>query len=355
MEHQIDYSALTEPIDKADLTRSTETANAEPGSRQFSRGGWIAVMVMMSVLVAMLSTFFVGMIAMVVTGEVHWGSFTWGGSILVGGATILLALLYWRSLVGLYATSIEGFTNSTRYRLRRFATANGLRFFTVGDDPGLPGMMFSGGIKSSRMEHLRSATGDDFEYGNMTRMDAGGSKPSYTDGGYLAIKLKTSLPNIVLDARRNNSFFNDSALQPLDRTQVLSLEGDFDKHFTLYCPEGYERDALYIFTPDLMALLIDNAADFDVEIVDNWLLVYQSKHFDLRHPIVHKRLLGIVDNVAAKALSQTERYRDERHGSFRNRGVAPAGRRLATTISISGVIIGILVVGFPIVGLFLDF
>ena len=39
------------------------------------------------------------------------------------------------------------------------------------------------------------------------------------------------------------------------RTQVLSLEGDFDRYFTLYCPKEYERDALYVFTPDLMALL----------------------------------------------------------------------------------------------------
>lgn len=50
------------------------------------------------------------------------------------------------------------------------------------------------------------------------------------------------------------------------RDQVLSLEGDFDRYFTPYCPKQYERDALSVFTPDLMALCIDEAAPFDIEI-----------------------------------------------------------------------------------------
>lgn len=43
---------------------------------------------------------------------------------------------------------------------------------------------------------------------------------------------------------------------------MLSLEGDFDRYFTLYCPGDYERDALYVFTPDLLALLIDESRHF---------------------------------------------------------------------------------------------
>ncbi len=49
----------------------------------------------------------------------------------------------------------------------------------------------------------------------------------------------------------------------------LELEGDFGKHFELHVPAGYERDALYVLTPDVMQVLIDEAADRRVEIVDD--------------------------------------------------------------------------------------
>ena len=60
----------------------------------------------------------------------------------------------------------------------------------------------------------------------------------------------------------------------------LSIEGDFDEHFALHSPPVSQRDAVYIFTPDLMALLIDETGDFDVEIVDVFV-VYSRHGFDL--------------------------------------------------------------------------
>src|SRR5690606_32829643 len=79
---------------------------------------------------------------------------------------------------------------------------------------------------------------------------------------YVALRLETMLPHFVLDATRNNRTFGSSIPMPIAGGQTLSLEGDFDSHVTLHCPQGYERDALYVFTPDLMALLIDtNSGD----------------------------------------------------------------------------------------------
>jgi hypothetical protein len=128
------------------------------------------------------------------------------------------------------------------------------------------------------------------------------------------------------------------------KDQVLSLEGDFDRFFTLYCPQEYERDALYVFTPDLMALLIDEAAPFDVEIVDQWLFVYSARPFPLADPATYQRLLRIVTTVGAKALSQTDRYVDERIGVFEANLVARSGQRLRR---------GVNWVGIAIIGLFL--
>ena len=70
---------------------------------------------------------------------------------------------------------------------------------------------------------------------------------------------------MVLDSRDNNGLVGGATLPAtFRRDQVLSLEGDFNRYFTLYCPRQYERDALYVFTSDLISLLNDEADPFDV-------------------------------------------------------------------------------------------
>jgi hypothetical protein len=124
-----------------------------------------------------------------------------------------------------------------------------------------------------------------------------------------------------------------------DRSQVLHLEGDFDQHFTLYAPKEYERDALYVFTPDLMALLIDETGDFDVEIVDDWMFIYSARPFNLLSPVTYERMRRIVATVGAKTLRQTARYADERVGDRLVNQVAPQGRRLKRRTSVFATVI----------------
>jgi hypothetical protein len=99
---------------------------------------------------------------------------------------------------------------------------------------------------------------------------------------------------------------------PIAAGQRLSLEGDFDQHFSLHSPHGYERDALYVFTPDLMALLIDETGDFDVEIVDEWFFVYARGGWDLSNGTLWRRLDRIRHVVGAKAITRTDLYANAR-------------------------------------------
>ena len=96
-----------------------------------------------------------------------------------------------------------------------------------------------------------------------------------------------------------------------NRAQRLSLEGDFDDYFTLYCPETYERDALYLFTPDVMARLIDRVRGFDVEIIDDWLFFTSSRDVVTLDP---DRWQGLFDAVGALSdkIGRWERWRDDR-------------------------------------------
>ena len=177
--------------------------------------------------------------------------------------------------------------------------------------------------------------------------------------GYLAMQLERAVPQMVLDAKKNGS----SIPMPIGGGQQLQLEGDFNSHFTLYCPRGYERDALYIFTPDLMALLIDESGDFDVEIVDDMLFVYSNRPFDLSSAEVWQRLGRIRDLVGGKALSQTDYYSDDRVADRAANRIADDGRRLrmgflgGTSTRLAVIVIGVFtaviaiiaVVGFLIV------
>jgi hypothetical protein len=130
---------------------------------------------------------------------------------------------------------------------------------------------------------------------------------------------------------------------------VLSLEGDFDRYFTLFCPKQYERDALYVFTPDLMALCIDEVAPFDVEIVDDWMFVYSPRAFRMDDPALLDRLFRIIDVVGSKALRQTSRYHDDKAAvPFPANVVAPSGQRLRRRFPVAAIVILAVVLGLPV-------
>lgn len=123
------------------------------------------------------------------------------------------------------------------------------------------------------------------------------------------ITLPTPVPNMALLSA------GDGVLRKagfaLEESQRLPLEGNFDASFSLYCPREYETDALYIFTPDLMARLIDSASGCDIEFVDNRVLIYAPPTAFT----TEAGLAGIPDLVSfleGKLHRQTLRYRDDR-------------------------------------------
>jgi hypothetical protein len=228
--------------------------------------------------------------------------------------------------------------------LQAFAEANALRY-----EPSAPAPLYGGAL----FEYLDNASVSDrfvgevdgrlFDVGTVSGT-VGGSQSKETAGGvritssfrstrrathgYLVMRLDRALPHIVLDATRNDRTFGSSIPMPIARDQRLSLEGDFDSHFRLYCPTGYERDALYVMTPDLMALLIDDAGDLDAEIVDDLFYLYSNDAFDVSDPALWDRLASIRAVLGAKALSQTEHYSDDRAGGRAADIVGDDGRRL---------------------------
>ncbi|GAA2754587.1 hypothetical protein [Amnibacterium kyonggiense] len=227
-------------------------------------------------------------------------------------------------------------------RLDRFARANAMCFVPQRTGSEEIGMIFDRGHTRITSELMR--LGDGWLDG---RAETANYRYSITTGSgknrrtrvyrwaYLVIRLDRHLPQLVLDAVQNDDrvFGIGGSNLPVSfaGSQRLGLEGDFDRFFRLFVPEGYERDALYVLTPDLMALLIDQAgsgAAFDVEIVDDRMYFYAPGNLDFGDPAVWQRLTTIVRTVGTKTLRQTVRYADDRVGDRAVDVVAPQGRRL---------------------------
>ena len=330
----IDYTALTGPAVPAEVTAFRASVRGRP---EYSNASTVVAIIALVLILGVVGLMFLGflgiVVALVASDPGNLGA-------ALGGLVVPVILL--AGFVTVAVLAVRGVARGGKwlrwYRLNRFATQNGFVFSPVDADPQYPGSIFQLGRARAAVDHLRSTSDRFLDYGNYRYTTGSGKNQSTRTWGFLALELDRSLPHMVLDSAANNGLFGSNLPATFTKDQVLHLEGDFDKYFTLYCPKQYERDALYVFTPDLMALLIDNASPFDVEIMDKWMFVYSSRALDLTQPAVHARLLGIVDTVGAKTLTQTERYTDERVGDATVNLVAPQGQRLRRGVSVGAII-----------------
>lgn len=347
----VDFTALTSPVTRHEVAGFRSAMRKLPQYSTSATTLTIVIFVIVAVFLLLSGIGFAGFFLLIA------GSIPTGSGIDIPPLTLAVPVVLLALVVLVIVLGVRGVFGSSRwerwFRLSRFAESNDLVFSPADSNPSYPGMIFSVGHTRSAIDHLRPARGRFFDYGNFRSVTGSGDNRSTRVNGFLALSLDRSLPHMVLDSRSNNSLFGSSNLPgTFSRDQVLKLEGDFGKYFTLYCPSRYERDALYVFTPDLMALLIDEAAPFDVEIIDRWMFVYSAHALDMRQPAVHQRLLRIVDTVGAKALTQTERYADERVASFAANIVAPPGQRLRRGWRVGTVITVAIVLAFFVLQMF---
>lgn len=363
---QLDTAPLTEPVDKA----AVRAFSAELRRRGALRGRTLSIVILTVVGLAFALVVVPVLFSLVV-------SIVTASS---GDAIVILPFLVIAALVAVVAVAIVrglGGAAVRRYRLDRFARANGMTWHPGYSNPPLPGMIF--GIGNDRGTHdlMRREAPRFLEVANYSYETGSGKNKQTHRWGYAAVRLDTPLPHIVLDAVGNNGLFGGTNLPvSFGRGQRLSLEGDFDQHFALYCPEGYERDALYLFTPDVMARFIDNAAQLDVEIIDDWLFLYSRRDLATLDPATWRWIMSTVGALDDK-LAQWARWRDERlpmaptAGAVASglpgaqtspaqlltpppAGVAVAGRRLRRRFSWVGGVIFVGVIGWWILTIAFD-
>jgi len=320
---------LTEPMSRE---RARAILRANPGARLADAASAWMLLGLVPVGIVMVLVFGTALRMSSVGGHASVGT------PLFGAMAVVVVIFMAFTIFGAVRSSLG---RSTRLaRLLGFAAENGFRFATRERNPDYPGVIFRIGRDRQATDHIVRTTPRFLDIGNFRYTTGSGKNRTVSTRGFLALHLDRRVPHMLLDARANNSFLGSNLPVAFSPDQVLSLEGDFDRHFTLYCPRAYERDALYVFTPDLMALLIDEAGAFDVEVIDDWMFVYSQARFPMGDPATMLRLLRIVDTVGATTVERTDYYADERIGNRAIDIVAPQGARLRTGIPWTGVVIG---------------
>ena len=370
-----DARPLIEPVRTADIRAFTNRLRAEGRlASPFSgtRGVQLVLLLVVGGVFALMFLSVFGTIAgaMVTSGSVGW--------LFVLPVLLVLAAIGGIVWLGIH---LYGRGRERWYRLARFADANAMSYVPTLASPALPGMIFSQGHSRSARDLVRGEQPRFVEFANYRYVTGSGKNQSTHKWGYVAIKLDVPLPHILLDAVGNNGLFGSNLPTSFGRDQRLSLEGDFDKYFALFCPRGYERDALYLFTPDIMARFIDNAAELDVEIVDDWLFLYAKRDLSTLDPATWAWLFATVGALLEK-FAQWSRWRDDRLAADASArasslapgstgaaggvadpfasapdlrpppGVAPEGRRLKRRVSVLGIIAVVVFVVIWVVTIF---
>ena len=320
-----DARPLTEPVRPADIRAFTQRLKAEGRLGSPMTGARVVQLVVFIMVGAIFAGVYLSIFGAILTVLVTSGS---------PGPMVLAVLLMVGVAVGGVWLGMRIFAGGRErwYRLTRFAEANAMTYVPTLPNPALPGMIFNQGRSRTARDLVRGDEPRFVEFANYRYVTGSGKNQTTHRWGYVAIKLDVPLPHILLDAVGNNGLFGSNLPASFDRDQRLSLEGDFDNHFSLFCPRGYERDALYLFTPDIMARFIDNAAELDVEIVDDWLFLYAKRDLSTVDPATWAWLFATVGALLEK-FAQWARWRDDRLVPDASAGAVAASPGVAGTVA----------------------
>lgn len=355
----LDMSALTRPLPRHEVHEQWRAfVREDPGARD--RIGRVRrLTTTLGAIGGLFGIFFFGLVGLLAyaQGGRNAGGIAFGMGTLVV-VMILLAVILVRMTIRVWSRRTM---RRTHLRLASFAEANGFdyRVGPIALQRDMP-WRSRGSVNLHRVLRSREPRGieiADYEViGNRKNLAA-------PFGGYCALRMPVALPHILLRAQDGRHRGMTGAGAPAD-AQRLSLEGGFDRHFQLYCPVGYEADALYLFTPDVMARLLDHVRGFDVEIVDDWLLLVTSDDLVTTKVDDWQDIAAAVDAVDDR-VERWARWRetrsdrrsaktDESASTAAAGRVSTRGRRLSVRMSVDDILmwsaLGLFVVG-TIIGL----
>jgi len=242
--------------------------------------------------------------------------------------------------IGAYRDRLDAKMNRL-YRLDRFAAANDLGYSYTAtmefrSNPAL-GLIFSiPDARTTKIEHVLGGRSPvPFRAGYCDVELPAGSRGETAHWTFLEIILDRELPHIVLDSIANGS----SGLPArFSGAKELQLEGDFHHSFRTYALTPKAADALYVLAPDVMAQLIDNAGQADVEIVGNRIYFYFPRRIDVLDPAWWEWVEGTVATIGAP-LRRTSGRSTFTPSEVRRDGIRYRNRRVRRALRIGGAVL----------------
>jgi hypothetical protein len=177
----------------------------------------------------------------------------------------------------LYIGNLDKTTDSFWQQL---ATANYWKYTGDKDCSHEMGIMFRQGDKNmenkgvSITNCIEGNAGDHrFRIFNF-HLVTGGSGKNKSSFGYtvFSFKFEGNFPHIYLNNKHNS--------MGIKINNYIPIPGEFEKQFLLSAPKEYEVEALQIFTPDVLAYFLDNGLYYDIEFVDQEMLVFTDKQIN---------------------------------------------------------------------------
>lgn len=220
-------------------------------------------------------------------------------------------------------------------KLARFIQRNGLFHHQEPKLPKLAGTIFEQGHHRRSWMRFRNSPAHPFpfeiahySYQTGSGIREANERPSVTSWTYVALTADRTLPRILLDAKANDNWFASSVPESLAKSQLLALDGEHARHFKVYAPAGYEDEAHRIFAPEVLEKLKRDAAEFDVETVDDRIIFFARKELDLGRGQTWEQLSDLVFGVGATMVGLADARPADRFGKNASREVTPTGRTL---------------------------
>ncbi|MGB7957548.1 MAG: hypothetical protein WCF77_01740 [Minisyncoccia bacterium] len=161
--------------------------------------------------------------------------------------------------------------------MQQFAAANGFSYALKGSLAGLDGSLFQVGDSRAVADVVSGQFQNEaislFTYTYVTGYGRSRQAHNYT---VYELQFDITLPDMLVE--NANHSYGESLFNKISGSgkELIKLEGDFDKYFSLNIQKGYEVEALEIFTPDVMAELINKAKALSLEIVNGHLFIYDN-------------------------------------------------------------------------------
>lgn len=300
MPRTFDTTALWRPVDASEVRLYRRQVSGSGGST------WGSGVPLGRVFAWFAAVFCVPMVGGQVAVVSYGAPFEWAA--MVSALVFLLGLA---SGLVLFRSTGTIALEPWREQLRclEFAAANQLEYAPCTGIADYPGIIFRVGIARQTGQRIRSTSGPYFDLGTHRYQSGHDEKAILYEWRFAAFPLPGLLPYLMLNSRHDETLPGDlGEFGVPDRIQTL--DGVMDEYFTLYCRPRDRAEAFYVFTPDVMALLIDHARDLDVEVAGSWLFFYSRYRLQVTDPDTWARIAVLQEKIVPLISARARSYRN---------------------------------------------